>query len=100
MQKKKLSRRHLHLFDRTGCGAKSTVLEASDDDSSTNNNDMSVVAYQDELFDQFAKAVCDAGVVARKEVWVIYILLTCIVIIDLLAVYISCITAYIYQNFF
>ena len=60
MQKKKLSRRHLHLFDRRT------------DNGTINNNTTSVLEdddlYQDVLFDQFAKAVCDAGVVARKEV--------------------------------
>lgn len=46
MHKKKLVRRHLPLFDRP------------------HNNDG-----QDILFDEFAKAVCNAGVVARKEVF-------------------------------
>ncbi|KAL7479747.1 hypothetical protein ACHAW6_005471 [Cyclotella cf. meneghiniana] len=46
MHKKKLTRRHLPLFDRT----------YTDDD-------------HDFLFDKFAKAVCVAGVVARKEVF-------------------------------
>lgn len=46
MHKKKLAPRHIRQFDR----------------SSTNN-------YCDVLFDEFAKAVCNAGVVARKEVF-------------------------------
>eukprot|EP00804_Cyclotella_cryptica_P025779 CCRYP_002677-RA/>CCRYP_002677-RA protein AED:0.00 eAED:-0.00 QI:0/-1/0/1/-1/0/1/0/469 len=46
MHKKKLTRRHLPLFDRPH----------SNDD-------------HDFLFDKFAKAVCAAGVVARKEVF-------------------------------
>jgi hypothetical protein len=66
MQKKKLSRRHLHLFDRRR-------RNGSDDDTSENVGDdyddsNSLLAYRDDLFDQFATAICHAGVVARKEV--------------------------------
>lgn len=50
MQKKKLGRRHLPMFDRG--------------EGSTNDNSM-----HDALFDEFAIAVCNAGVVARKEVF-------------------------------
>jgi hypothetical protein len=60
MHKKKLSRRHLHLFERN-------VATGAADDNSSNNS--SAATYQDELFDQFATAVCHAGVVARKEVF-------------------------------
>jgi hypothetical protein len=45
MHKKKLGRRHLSLFDR------------------------SVSPTRDHLFDQFARTVCRAGVVARKEIF-------------------------------
>lgn len=77
MQKKKLSRRHLHLFDRRTNNNATVIIEDEHDDvdgssSSHNNNNSnnhrSTVIYQDDLFDQFAKAVCNAGVVARKEV--------------------------------
>jgi len=64
MQKKKLSRRHLHLFDRTNGTDNTSSVK---DDDSSNDNNISVVA--DDLFDQFATAVCHAGVVARKEVF-------------------------------
>jgi hypothetical protein len=60
MHKKKLSRRHLHLFDRkmaTGVA------------DSKQNYTSKVATYRDDLFDQFATAVCHAGVVARKEVF-------------------------------
>ena len=49
MHKKKLRRRHLQLFDR------------SNKTKGGMNNDL--------LFDQFAQAVCNAGVVAQKEVF-------------------------------
>ena len=67
MQKKKLSRRHLHLFDgkRRSSGSDDTTLEIAGDDYDDDNNSL---AYRDDLFDQFATAVCHAGVVARKEV--------------------------------
>ena len=55
MSKKKLSRRHLHLFDRKRRKTAS---------STTKHNE-----YQDHLFDEFATVVCNAGVVARKEVF-------------------------------
>lgn len=69
MQKKKLSRRHLHLFERSNDDGMNTTTSIEDHDDDRNNiNNINVVAYQDDLFDQFAKAVCEAGVVARKEV--------------------------------
>ena len=52
MHGKKLKQRHLKLFDRT----------LNDDD---NDN----VVHYDNLFDQFAKAVCMAGVVGQKEIF-------------------------------
>ena len=52
MHRKKLGKRHLSLFDRRG--------SASIGDSA---------AGLDHLFDQFAQAVCYAGVVARKEIF-------------------------------
>ena len=52
MSKKKLSRRHLHLFDRR---KKEEVVDHYE--------------YQDHLFDKFATVICNAGVVARKEVF-------------------------------
>jgi len=57
MHKKKLGRRHLHLFQRN---------------NSNNNNiidDYGNRIYTDHLFDQFAQVVCYAGIVARKEVF-------------------------------
>ena len=65
MQKKKLSRRHLHLFDRRNDSNDTSVVGGDDDN---NNNRSNGIAYRDDLFDQFATAVCNAGVVARKEV--------------------------------
>ena len=49
MHRKKLRQRHAHLFDNQ---------TTDDDDNNT-----------DHLFDQFAKAICMAGVVAQKEVF-------------------------------
>ena len=64
MQKKKLSRRHLHLFDRKGRSNLNNTSEIAAADDENN----SLLIYRDDLFDQFATAVCHAGVVARKEV--------------------------------
>ena len=60
MHKKKLGRRHLHLFQRS---------------NNSNNNNNNIIddygnrIYTDHLFDQFAQVVCYAGIVARKEVF-------------------------------
>ena len=60
MHKKKLNRRHLHLFDRSN-------NSVSEKDNNISKSGTSI--YQDDLFDKFATAVCHAGVVARKEVF-------------------------------
>ncbi len=59
------NRRHFHLFDRRNCSNDTLVMGGEDDNNCNSSNG---VAYRDDLFDQFATAVCNAGVVARKEV--------------------------------
>ena len=66
MSKKKLSRRHLHLFDRRRRKRNAASYEKRD-------NYINMIdekeEFQDYLFDEFATVVCNAGVVARKEVF-------------------------------
>ncbi|KAL7471450.1 hypothetical protein ACHAXS_011787 [Conticribra weissflogii] len=58
MHKKKLAKRHLPLFDRT-------TLQTTQLHEGGTEMDFE----HDHLFDKFAQVVCNAGVVARKEVF-------------------------------
>jgi hypothetical protein len=82
VSKKKLSRRHLHLFDRRRRrkrnAASSTTKHITDEkrdnyinmiDEKEEEEEVDHCEYQDHLFDEFATVVCNAGVVARKEVF-------------------------------
>jgi len=58
LHKKKLAKRHIPMFDRTSLQTNQLDVDGTKEDFG-----------HDHLFDEFAQAVCNAGVVARKEVF-------------------------------